>query len=493
MIIIKDVVNSLMKPLAHLINSSFITGIFPDKLKVSKVKPLFKKGDAQKPCNYRPISILPSFSKIYERAMSLRLIQFLETNNLIDKEQYGFRTGRSVISANIDFIEAIIDAIDKGEKAAGVFMDLSKAFDSVSHPKLLNVLQSLGIRGRAFSWFQSYLSNRKQFVEVSYINKYNNKTCVPSSLKKLKYGVPQGSILGPLLFICYLKGVPDLIKRGNIFMYADDISFTMSSKNVDDIEEHSFIQLSSINQHLSDLNLLVNPDKTNYIYFSTPQNIECNKASIFLGEQCLEEVENTKVLGLEMDRNLNWNIHVNKICSKISSGLFALRRMSKICSKETLKTIYCSLIHSHISFGLILYGGTSLENLNRILHLQKQAIRIIFGLDWTDSAREYFPKLGVLTIYSQYIFELILHIKNNLSDFPTLGSYHNYQTRNNKKICYVVHRLKFLEKKPSYAGVSFYNSLPIRILNIKDTSMFKKELKFFFKSKPLYSLQEFFM
>lgn len=166
--IIKSAKHCLSEPLTHLINSSFITGLFPDKIKITKVVTVFKKGNSNDPNNYRPLSILPSFSKIFERAMHIRLMKFLEDNKLIDDEQYGFRSGKSVITAGIDFIESIVDAIDRGEYDTGMFMDLCKAFDSVSHDKLISTLSALGIVGIPLDWMGSYLKNRSQFVESSF-------------------------------------------------------------------------------------------------------------------------------------------------------------------------------------------------------------------------------------------------------------------------------------------------------------------------------------
>jgi len=253
-------------------------------------------------------------------------------------------------------------------------LDLSKAFDSVSHFELLEILKSLGVKGRAFSWFSSYLDNRKQYVNINYLNKLHQKTNISSSLKNVNYGVPQGSILGPLLFICYLKGLPDLIGSGEICLYADDINLKFSSKSWEELEVSAFRQLSLVDQNLSNLNLLINSSKTKFITFNTSQRKCLHQPNIFIGEEQLQEETETKFLGFKLDKHLNWTLHIDDLCKKISSGIYALRRMSKLCSQETLKSIYFALVHSHISFGIVLYGATSFENLNKILILQKETI-----------------------------------------------------------------------------------------------------------------------
>lgn len=208
--VIKQLKKHLIKPLVHLVNSSLISGIFPQKLKISKVIPLHKKGDVRLMSNYRPVSLLPVFSKIYEKLLFNRLIEFLEINNLLDGEQHGFRKGRSATTAAIDFIESIINAIEAGEKVGGLFMDLSKAFDSVSHNLLIKKLTKFKIKDPILSWIKSYLTNRQQYVELTY-KSGNQILTKKSQLKNIRHGVPQGSILGPLLFLCYINGLPKVI------------------------------------------------------------------------------------------------------------------------------------------------------------------------------------------------------------------------------------------------------------------------------------------
>lgn len=193
--VIKHASKYLIKPIAHVINSSFVTGIFPNKLKISKIVTIFKKGNTNDPVNYRPLSILPAMSKIYERVMYVQFVKFLENNNLFDIEQHGFRMGRSTVTAGIDFIDSIVDAIDGGNNATGIFMDLSKAFDSVEHKQLIESLQKLGIEGLSLNWFSSYISNRKQYVEMKYVNKQNLITSVRSSMQGLNFGPYSFSLL----------------------------------------------------------------------------------------------------------------------------------------------------------------------------------------------------------------------------------------------------------------------------------------------------------
>lgn len=490
--LIKYVAKPLLKPLVHLINSSLITGIFPENLKMSKVVPIFKKGEKSELGSYRPVSLLPSISKIYERVMYNRLVKHLQNNNLFDTEQHGFRKGRSVITALIEFSESIIDSLDKGEKVAGIYMDLTKAFDSISHEILLMKLKILGISELCLNWIRSYLTDRTQYVEIKSIEgdkvmKYK------SEILKIKHGVPQGSILGPLLFICYIQGMPLMLKKCNgtksqLVLYADDSNLITSAKNFRDLEVACKKQIESIQTYFHENTLFLNLSKTKYMTFSTRQN---NENTTFSISKEIEQINCTKFLGLTIDSNLSWDSHIKCITKKISSGLYILKRMSLFCELDTLKSIYFAHIHSHISYGLAVYGGTSKRNLDHILILQKKAIRIMLKLESDTSVKNCFSRLDILTVYDQYIFDCIVRVNDQLPNFILRSNIHSYNTRNRNQFDTSQHNLSFYTKKASHMGVKFLNHLPTTVkIHINNTS-FKKILKEFLLKRSCYSLAEF--
>jgi hypothetical protein len=487
--LIKEVKHLIVKPLTHVVNSSLISGLFPDSLKIARVRPVFKKGDQSDVSCHRPVSILPAFSKIYERVVYLQLFDYLEVHNLIDRNQHGFRPGRSISSAGVEFIEHIIDSVDKGNITIGVFMDLTKAFDSVSHEVLLKVLSLHGVEKRELQWFQSYLQGRSQYVEV--LNNIDGCVLnVSSSLREIKYGVPQGSILGPLLFLVYLKGLPNVLHPGDCFltMYADDLNFVFSNELAGEIEISSLVNLSMVKDYLNRKNLLINTHKTKFIEFSTKQKKQLNP-TIAIDQEVLEKVTNTIFLGLHIDQNLSWNEHVNSVLLKMSSGLYALRRLSQICSQGVLKLAYFALIHSTMAYGIVIYGSCSYKNMKKILTMQKKAVRVVSGLRGRESARLKFVQLNILTVFNLYIFETIKLVKQTkVISHP--GKCHNYNTRHHNIIG--KHRLEFYKKKPSYMGLKFLNYIPNEIKNIHDYNKFCKRLKEFLVSHPYYSLDEFY-
>ena len=399
------------------------------------------------------------------------------------------------MTAAVEFIESIINSADMGDIVIALFMDLSKAFDSVSHKVLIKVLSRLGIKGPMLSWFKSYLTNRQQYVEITKL--INNRfISYKSQLRIIKHGVPQGSILGPLLFLCYIKGLPQIITgNGNnkMCLYADDANLKVSGSSMEDIVLTMIENLTRLCNFFHEKQLLLNFSKTNFMHFQ-PKNQKqfSNSAEITFDNNVIEEVTHTKFLGLIIDSNLKWDLHVDAVAKKVSSGLYALYKMAPICNLETLKIIYFAYIQSNITFGISIYGATAKKNLDRLLILQKRAIRIILDLKWRESVKDHFETLGFMTVYSLYIYETILYTKLHANNLHVLGEYHNYDTRGRNNIATPAHKLKFFEKKTSYAGGKFYNRLPNFIKNEVNNYKFKALLKSYLISKPLYSIEEYY-
>ena len=248
----------ILDPLCFLCNCSLIEGVFPSELKLANVSPLFKSGDDMLFNNYRPVSLLSILSKGFEKVMYSRLLSFLVSQKIMIKKQFGFRRLHSSYMAIMLMIDKITEALDDGDYVTGIFLDFSKAFDTVNHEILLYKLSHYGIRGSAFDWFKSYISNRSQFVT------YNG---VASTAKPINCGVPQGSILGPLLFLMYINDLYNVCQESVPILFADDTNLFYSGSSIDDLARRINDELCNISTWLKINKLSLNIKKTHYIIF----------------------------------------------------------------------------------------------------------------------------------------------------------------------------------------------------------------------------------
>ena len=275
--------------LSDIINESFQSGTFPEKLLLAKVIPLFKKGCPLTASNYRPISLLSVFSKIIEKVMYKRLYNFLELNNILYNYQFGFRSSHSINHALISLTEMIKNTLDNKRFGCGIFLDLQKAFDTVNHEILLNKLEHYGIRGIALAWFHFYLNNREQYASVNGYNSRNlNVTC----------GVPQGSVLGPLLFLIYINAIPNTSFKLAFYLFADDTSIYFESENLEQLQKIVNRKLKHVKKWLDANKLALNVDKTNFVIFHSPQKPLCENIIIKFGKQHVKKAKHVKFLGL---------------------------------------------------------------------------------------------------------------------------------------------------------------------------------------------------
>jgi hypothetical protein len=307
----------ISKPLMRVINISLEKGIFPNDLKMAKVIPIFKAGDVDIFTNYKPISILSSFSKIYEKVMYNRLLDFIERFEILYSFQFGFRTKHSTNHALTHLVNKIATGIDQNKISIGVFLDLSKAFDTLNHSILFSKLENYGIRGVALNWIKSYFHNRKQFVQ------YNNVT---SSQLITQCGVPQGSILGPLLFILYINDLSNASRIVEPLIFADDTSICYSHSDPVVLASVLNEALQSISSWMRANKLSVNIDKTDYVIFHSRHKKVSYDISHSFHYKCITRKPKVKFLGFFLDENLTWKPRISHVCKKISKSISIIYR-----------------------------------------------------------------------------------------------------------------------------------------------------------------------
>ena len=362
--IVKSSYDELFIPLFHICRTSLLTGSVPDSMKIAKITPLFKSGDTDKLNNYRPISVLPVFSKLLERIMYNRVYSHLINHQLLYERQFGFQQNCSTEHAILQLTKEIYESFDENKFTLGVFIDLSKAFDTVNHKILLKKLTYFGIKGVYLDWFNSYLRNRKQFIF------YNDKN---SSMLDITCGVPQGSILGPLLFLLYIN---DLQKASSIIkpiMFADDTNIFFSDKHITSLFSTMNNELKNIQKWFNSNKLSLNASKTKYIFFHSQAHsgdIPLKLPKLEINTTTIVRESVIKFLGVLLDENISWKTHISTIENKISKNLGILYKARLVLNQKSIKQLYFSFIHSYLNYGNMAWGSTNKTKLNQLLRHQ---------------------------------------------------------------------------------------------------------------------------
>lgn len=473
--------DELSRPLADIINKSLAQGVFPHKLKMSKVYPLHKQGKKNDVANFRPISLIPTVSKIIEKVVLTQLLQHLKISQLLPENQHGFISGKSTITALVDLVENIIDNIEAGNTVNSIFLDLSKAFDCLNHNLLLEKLASLGIRSTPLKWFRSYLDGRKQIVEIKQTSRGLIKTATSAPLN-ITRGVPQGSVLGPVLFILFTSDLPKYLEDYcRPVMYADDTALLTARSSTEHLEIASFISVNMAEEYCVKNDLVFNERKTKQMTLGRHKNAVSGPPNLTLAES-------VKHLGMTIDDCLSWNTHIDSLCHKLSTAIFVLKRIKATCTTKATLTAYHALFESHFRYGIVLWGGSSSNNLQRVFVLQKRALRAIEGLQPQDSCRQTYFKLKILTVPAVYILETILYASQQ--GLNRLGEFRSSQIRNGHDFMLPLHRMELFAKKPSYAGAKLFNMMPLE-LKREEPKHLKRKLRKWLLADPIYSLDDF--
>lgn len=428
-VMLKNIMENIAFPISILINRSLLEGQFPDDLKIAKVVPLYKAKSKDDVSNYRPISVLSCISKIYEKVIHKRLLGHLQANNLLSPFQFGFRPKHSTCHAVTKLTEDILLSFENREITLAVFCDLSKAFDTLDHSIILNKLYRYGVRGSILNLFESYLNKRCMYV--------TNGTNKSEIHEILAFGVPQGSVLGPLLFNIYVNDLGSSLNHSSHILYADDTTLYITGKNINDLFLKMNIELDNLSAWFKANKLALNINKTNYIVFS-PNNINTVDMTLTIDSIQLQRVDSTKFLGIYMDSRMTWEHHINYVGNKMSSGLYILNSLKHTLPSYNLSMIYFSLIHCRLTYGCLLWGNSYKKYMNKINTAQNKAMRAVCKVNYNTSASPLFKAKKIMKvndIYNHQVCQYMYKMNNNILPAPLLNVYnkrsdiHHHLTR----------------------------------------------------------------
>ncbi len=462
-------------------------GFFPEVWKIAHVTPLFKKDDPQLCTNYRPISLLPCISKVFEKLLFNHIYSFLKAHGLIKENQSGFTPGDSTINQLIAICNKLYSCLDDGNEMIGVFLDFTKAFDRVWHKGLLYKLRKIGIHGKLYDLLESYLMDRKQSVVIDGCK---------SELLPIRAGVPQGSVLGPLLFLIYINDISDDFDIDS-FLFADDTS--MLDCVINGNTQHT---CTIINEHLVKVNrwanqwlVSINASKTVVMLFSKKRS-PSKMLPIKLGQDTLRNVDFHKHLGIFFSSNLSWTKHIDYITGKSNKVLGMLKRHKYEWSRATLEVFYKSFVRSILEYGNIIYDSCSQSDSDQLEGIQLEAARIVTGGKRCTSHSALYAELGWQTLkIRRKINKLIKvyciiqrraprYLQNIFSSYFATSA---YTTRLQASNSFTLPKCNttFYQKSPVISSLSAWNDLSSDLKDLPSVALFKKHLQLHYYVKPL--------
>lgn len=472
--VVKHVSKYLVIPLVYICNLSFSEGIFPSPLKIAKVVPIYKKGDRTSFTNYRPVSVLPVFSKLLERLMYNRLENFIEHYDILNQNQFGFRKGHSTYMAMSILVDKFHETINDNKFMVCLFLDLSRAFDTISHDILLDKLHAYGIRGTAHEWLSNYLNNRRQFVSYNGMNSYNGN---------IDIGVPQGSILGPLLFLLYVNDLYNVTNKVSFIQFADDTSIYATGSSLADVISIIQSEVCLISEWLRNNKLLLNASKSSYMIMTNRKKYAGNDniMPIKIDGTSVECVPETKFLGIVLDNRLTFKSHINTVASKLSKGIGILCRAKRLLDSKTLTLLYNALIQPYLAYCITIWGHTYQTYISRIHLLQKKLVRIISNSDFRAPTINLFKSLKIMTIYQLYEYFTAIFVYKTLHSKVPAQFWHYFKRNVISRHYYDLrpgfHTSKVSEFSVKVMGPRIWNRLSIDVKKLNSVNYFKYKLK----------------
>ena len=464
----------ITKPLTHIYNTCIASNIFPDKLKHAKVIPLPKCKNANDLNDFRPISILNIISKPLEKHIHKHIYNFFETHSLFHPFQSGFRQKHSCHTASIRVVDTWLNNINDGKLNGAVFLDLKKAFDLVNHNILLEKISLYLQNDSTTNLLRSYLSQRTQTV-------YSDGAF--SSYKHIPCGVPQGSILGPLLFCIYINDLALSISNQSLYLelFADDSNLHSSSKDIHSLNKDLQSGLDNIQNWCKSNRMILHPDKCKSMVITTRQKRQLHQYKLYLkiNESNIVQVEEHKILGITVDHNLSWEKHINHLNKQLSKNLFLLSKLKPFLSSQCLRIFFNAHILSRINYCDSIWNQAANEHINKIDSLYKRGIKMISEEKYMPTS-EKIRKLNYLPLKGHFFYNyacLIFKIQNNMTP-EYLTNFISFSNRSNSNNLIVPStRIDKFKSSFSFMAPTIWNKLPQNVRQTKTIGAYKVAVK----------------
>lgn len=474
-IILKRYSNQLAPILSHIFNLCFEHGVFPSALKKAIIHPIFKSGDRSSPNNYRPIAVLPSLSKILERLINWRFLSYLENKNLISPHQFGFRRHISTTDAVLRLTNTIVNHLNNNKKTLAIFLDLAKAFDTVPIPALLNKLSSIGVRDTQLDLFRSYLTERLQTVKIG--------ECLSDELE-ISYGVPQGSILGPILFLVFINDLCNIsLTNGSIITYADDTVLLFDANTWTDLQIIAQTGFNSIHNWLLVNSLTLNTSKTKFIPFSVTSVNQPRTNLIIKAHLChlpsnrpncvcpyIAQTDTIKYLGIVLDKHLTFKTHIETLTSRLRKLMYVFKSIRNVASSHIIKMTYHALVQSILTYCIPCWGGAAKTFLQSLEIAQRGVLKVATKRPIHFPTAELYKLCDVLTVRQLFILKTNL-LQHHITPYDPISK------RRKDRICHIPFpKLTFTKRHNAYLGPYLYNKIN-KILPIHHISYHECNLK----------------
>lgn len=466
---LKEIKDEIKEPLTFVINKIMELGVWPSLFGVGVVTPIFKCGDPLEVANYRPITVISNLAKVAEKVLKRRICDFLDKNDILSSQQFGFREARSTQDAISFLVDNLYKSIDANKPTLCLFVDLAKAFDTVSHEILLDKMEKYGFRGVAHSLIKSYLGNRTQHVRIG---------GTLSEAGKVRYGVPQGTVLGPILFILYINDLLTLQSAGRIISYADDTAIMYTENSWEKLKETVECDFLTIKRWFDTNLLTLNPTKTTFLTFSAQvrETFDCILIKETEGTLQIKSSASVKYLGIIVDSQLKWSLHINNVVKKLRPLLFKFRVLRQYLDVAQLRILYFALVRSHLSYGVIAWGSAFKTHLRNLEIIQKWFLKIMYGKVKTYPSDLLYTETHILDIRQLFCYTVLCRQYQHKNHIDLVD--HRYGTRQRGVLCRTAMcRKKIGQRNHLYIGQKLFNVLPQDIRESTSLSIYKRRVK----------------